>query len=74
MATEDSLRGRPILRSMRGALATFLPSGALLVSPAVTYAARVQLGMAPDLRVRWLDDRHLPYLTFHRSQCGWLNE
>lgn len=55
-------------------LATFLPSGALVVSPAVPAAGRVQLGMAPDLCLRWLDDRHLPYLAFHRAQCGWLNE
>jgi len=55
-------------------LATFLPGGVLVVSPAVPAAARVQLGVAPDLRLRWLDERHLPYLAFHRSQCGWLSE
>lgn len=55
-------------------LTTFLPGGELVVSPAVPAAAQVQLGMAPDLRLRWLDDRHLPYLAFHRAQCGWLNE
>lgn len=55
-------------------LATFLPDGALVVSPAVPVAARVQLGMSPDLRLRWLDERHWPYLTFHRSQCGWVNQ
>ena len=55
-------------------LATFLPGGALVVSPAVPAAALVLLGIAPDLRLRWLDERHLPYLAFHPSQCGWLNE
>ena len=55
-------------------LVTFLPGGELVVSPAVPARARVQLGMAPDLRLRWLDERHQPYLAFHRSQCGWLNE
>lgn len=55
-------------------LATFLPGGELVVSPAVPARARVQLGMAPDLRLRWLDERHQLYLAFHRSQCGWLNE
>lgn len=54
-------------------LATFLPGGALVVSPAVLAPAQVQLGLAPDLRLRWLDERHHPYLAFHRSQCGWLN-
>jgi hypothetical protein len=53
-------------------LATFLPDGALVVSPSVLAAAWVQLGMAADLRLRWLDDRHLPYLAFHPSQCAWL--
>lgn len=55
-------------------LATFLPDGTLVVSPGVPAPARVQLGVAPDLRLRWLDERHLPYLAFQRSQCGWLNE
>jgi hypothetical protein len=55
-------------------LVTFLPGGALVVSPAVPSAARVQLGISPDLRLRWLDERHTPYLAFHRSQCRWLNE
>lgn len=55
-------------------LATFLPGGELVISPAVPAAAQVQLGIAPDLRLRWLDERHLPYLAFHRLQCGWLNE
>jgi len=55
-------------------LATFLPGGALVTSPAVPAAAQAQLGLTPGLRLRWLDERHLPYLAFHRSHCGWLNE
>jgi putative restriction endonuclease len=55
-------------------LATFLLNGALIVSPAVTVSAQVQLGLPPNLRLRWLDDRHKPYLAFHRSQCRWLDD
>lgn len=55
-------------------LTTFLPSGALVMSPAVPAPALVQLGIAPGLHLRWLDERHLPYLAFHRTQCGWLHE
>lgn len=55
-------------------LATFLPGGGLVVSPAVPAPAQVQLGIAPGLHLRWLDERHLPYLAFHRSKCGWLKE
>jgi hypothetical protein len=55
-------------------LATFLPGGELVMSPAVPAPAQVQLGLAPDLRLRWLDERHQAYLAFHRMQCGWLNE
>lgn len=55
-------------------LATFLVDGALVVSPAVPSNAQAQLGMVPGLRLRWLDDRHPPYLAFHRSHCGWLKE
>lgn len=54
-------------------LATFLPSGVMVTSPAVPGAAQAQLGITPGLRLRWLDERHRPYLAFHRSQCGWLN-
>jgi len=55
-------------------LATFLPDGELVVSPAVPTLAQVQLGIAPGPRLRWLDERHQPYLAFHRSQCAWLNK
>jgi len=55
-------------------LATFLPGGGLVVSPAVPAPAQVRLGIAPGLQLRWLDEQHLPYLAFHRSQCGWMNE
>lgn len=55
-------------------LATFTVDGALVVSPAVPAITQMQLGMTPGLRLRWLDGRHLPYLTFHRAQCGWLKE
>lgn len=53
-------------------LASFQADGVLVVSPAVPAVALAQLGIAPGLRLRWLDDRHRPYLEFHRSQCGWL--
>lgn len=44
-------------------LATFMPGGELVVSPAVPPRARVQLGVSLDLRLRWLNERHLPYLN-----------
>jgi hypothetical protein len=53
-------------------LATFSPDGQLLVAPAVSASVLARLGIASGFRLRWLDDGHLPYLDFHRSQCGWL--
>jgi len=53
-------------------LATFLVDCALVISPAVPAPTQAKLGITPGLRLRWLDGRHLPYLGFHRSQCGWL--
>jgi len=53
-------------------LVSFHSTGRLLVSPAVSASIQAQLGISPELKLRWLDDRHHPYLAFHRSKCGWL--
>lgn len=52
-------------------LVTFDDDGVLHAAPAVTTPALATLGLAPGLRLRWLDQRHRPYLAFHRAQCGW---
>ena len=53
-------------------LTSFSDGGALLISPAVPPAARVQLGLTGGLQLRWVAPQHHPYLAFHRSQCQWL--
>ena len=52
-------------------LATFDDDGVLHLAPVVTTPALAALGLAPALRLRWMDQRHRPYLAFHRAQCGW---
>jgi putative restriction endonuclease len=54
-------------------LASFDTDGFLVVSNAVSDDMQVQLGISPGLALRWIDDRHHPYLAFHRSKCGWLS-
>lgn len=53
-------------------LVTFGYDGVLVASPAVPAFAQGQLGVTPGLRLRWLDERHRPFLSFHQSQCAWL--
>jgi hypothetical protein len=55
-------------------LASFADDGALLIAPTVPPAAREQLGLTGDLRLRWVAAQHRLYLAFHRAQCAWLNE
>lgn len=52
-------------------LATFDDDGVLQVAPGVSPQSAALLGLAPGLKLRWLDHRHRPYLAFHRAQCGW---
>ena len=53
-------------------LASFGADGSLLLSPEVPAAAQAQLGLTPGHRLRWLHERHGPYLAFHQAQCKWL--
>jgi len=52
-------------------LATFDDDGVLHLAPVVTTPVLAALGLAPGLKLRWLDQHHRPYLAFHRAQCGW---
>jgi putative restriction endonuclease len=54
-------------------LASFQGDGLMVVSPAVPSVSLTQMGITQGLRLRWLDERHLPYLAFHRLQCCWLS-
>jgi hypothetical protein len=53
-------------------LASFDDDGRLLISGTVSAEARERLGLHAGQKLRWLDTRHRPYLTFHRSKCDWL--
>lgn len=53
-------------------LASFTDEGALLIAPNVPPAARGQLGLTDNLRLRWVAAQHRPYLAFHRAKCPWL--
>jgi putative restriction endonuclease len=53
-------------------LASFDDDGRLLISATVSTAARERLGLHAGQKLRWLDARHRPYLTFHRTKCDWL--
>ena len=52
-------------------LASFDGEGVLHVSGIVPADAQLRLGLAPGLRLRWLDARHQPYLAEHRARCSW---
>jgi len=50
-----------------GGWISFSDQGGLLVSEALPYAARAQLGVSPEWTIRNLKPAHAPYLTFHRT-------
>ncbi|VVE71678.1 hypothetical protein PAN31117_04135 [Pandoraea anapnoica] len=50
-----------------GGWISFSDQGGLLVSEALPYAARAQLGVSPEWTIRNLKPAHVPYLTFHRA-------
>ncbi|KWB62278.1 HNH endonuclease [Burkholderia ubonensis] len=50
-----------------GGWISFSDQGGLLVSEALPYAARAQLGVTPEWTICSLKRGHLPYLTFHRT-------
>lgn len=51
-------------------LISFDEQGSLLMAPSLTSQDLVPLGIAPSMKLRWLDALHLPYLAFHRRRLG----
>jgi hypothetical protein len=52
-------------------LISFDSAGLLAICPTLSADAREELGLAPGMRLRWVAQQHMPYLAFHRAQCGW---
>lgn len=50
-----------------GGWISFSDQGSLIVSDALPYAARTQLGVSPEWTIRNLKPAHAPYLMFHRA-------
>ena len=53
-------------------LMTFDESGAAIFAPAITPEVRERLGIAGDLRLRWLAPEHQEFLRQHRIQLTYL--
>lgn len=51
-------------------LVSFDDGGCLLVSSRIGHAELGHLGLATDLRLRWLTDQHKSYLAWHRARCS----
>ena len=49
-------------------LVSFTSSGELLVSQTITPSDQQKLGLAADMRLRWVSAQHGPYLDFHRQR------
>jgi len=49
-------------------LVSFAGSGALLVSQTITPSDQQKLGLAADMRLRWVSAQHGPYLDFHSQR------
>lgn len=49
-------------------LISFSDAGDMLVSPQLSSADRLLLGLDGTLKLRWLSDKHIPYLSFHRNR------
>lgn len=54
-------------------LLSFDDRGEIRISEDVSMAERERLGLSSDMRLRWLDAKHRPYLHFHRLKCSWLS-
>lgn len=52
-------------------LISFDPCGVLLVSPRLTPQDLNALGLSADMKLRWIESSHQPYLEFHRTQFKW---
>lgn len=51
-------------------LISFSDKGDLLVGPQLSSTDRQLLGLDGSLKLRWLSEAHMPYLSFHRSKFG----
>ena len=49
-------------------LISFTDEGALLMAAQVGSSEREKLGLDDSMRLRWVAQRHLPYLRFHRER------
>ncbi|NLJ09894.1 MAG: HNH endonuclease [Treponema sp.] len=49
------------------ALISFADDGELLLSTRVKEGRFADLGLRPGMHLRWIEDRHLPFLTWHRE-------
>ena len=49
-------------------LISFTDEGALLMAAQVGSSEREKLGLDDSMRLRWVAQRHLPYLLFHRER------
>jgi len=49
-------------------LISFSDAGDMLLSPQLSSVDRLLLGLDGTLKLRWLSDKHIPYLSFHRNR------
>lgn len=52
-------------------LISFDSAGLLAMDPGLSAVDQDELGLRPGMCLRWLAEQHVPYLAFHRAQCGW---
>jgi len=55
------------------ALISFTDDGELLLSTRVKEDRFADLGLRPGMRLRWIDERHLPFLKWHRERLFMAN-
>ena len=48
-------------------LITFDDDGNIMLSPQLNETNLKRIGVYPDMRLRWIDAHHLPYLKYHRE-------
>lgn len=49
-------------------LISFNDEGAMLLSPSIASHRFALAGINPEMRLRWIDDRHLPFLRWRREK------
>jgi len=55
------------------ALISFCDKGELLLSARVKEQQFAAIGLRPGMRLRWIDERHLPFLKWHRERLFMAN-